>query len=44
MDADGGGPGGGGGPQAAVAATAEELAQLLVVQPFKLNNVALKWI
>ena len=30
--------------EAAVAATPEQLAKVKVTQPFKLNNVALKWI
>ena len=33
-----------GAPGAAVAASAEDLARLRVTQPFKLNNVALKYI
>ena len=34
----------GGAPGAAVAASAEDLARLRVTQPFKLNNIALKYI
>ena len=33
-----------GGPEPAVAASPEDLARLHVSQPFRLNNVALKWI
>ena len=32
------------GPEAAVAASPTALAEMRVAQPFKLNNVALKWI
>ena len=34
----------GGGPGAAVAASPEDLASMVVDQPFRLNNIALNWI